>query len=421
MAGSRRHRPLFDLIGDSTGRSGWKQTPHAESGEPEVKPPAPPATPPPSPPPAASAPPRKPETSAAPASTKPSPEASSAERARSVGATPVAPPKPAASLALEAEIKGVALSPGVESAERPRRIDNGIHETGIGERSSRVDERSRVGSPVSEAPERQSERLPERSSPRPRLHPTSLRALAMYAVGAAIALSVLVWLIAFRAGQSQKQRELEPFLQATVPVDPLAQETGARQEAGRPDTGRPDTGAAKAPPPRPGPPRATTSNSSPAKAGPVAGQPTPRTPDRANEAGGDSRVRSTDGRPAEPPPLNLTPDTSGRGPILVAGGTLASDPRIAELNYYVIERLPLEEARNVIEFLADAGVQAIGSPEGDRIVIIAVPGITRDDYRANSAYRQWLEARIAELGKLWQREHRGNSDFSRPLWVRLRS
>lgn len=197
-------------------------------------------------------------------------------------------------------------------------------------------------------------------------------------VGAAvlIALLVVVWVAGNKAGASAKERELQPLLQNAVRPegDPLV-ERPVRQ---------PETS-------------------------PITQQPT------------GSRTGTTPG----PGPVPIP----GTASVFSAKGPLAADPRQPGLNYYVLERLPREESERVLAFLDQNNFQAFatvdrsgrGANNPPLYRIIALPGITGEQYRTNDAQRRRVQDEAARLGGLWRNNHRGSTSFARPVWEKFES
>lgn len=192
-------------------------------------------------------------------------------------------------------------------------------------------------------------------------------------VGAAIliALLVVVWVAGNKAGASAKERELQPLLQNAVrpESDPLV-DRPARQ-------GEPS---------------------------PITQQPT--------------GIRTPTQTPPVPPPI------PGTASLFSAKGPLAADPRQSGLNYYVLERLPREESERVLAFLdqnnfhafATVDRSARGANNPPLYRIIALPGITGEQYRTNDAARRRVQDEASRLGGVWRNNHRGSTSFARPVW-----
>src|SRR5262249_3771607 len=77
-------------------------------------------------------------------------------------------------------------------------------------------------------------------------------------------------------------------------------------------------------------------------------------------------------------------------------------------------------------FLAQNGVQTYsvarpgaGANNATSYTLYALPGISRDEYRAKAPVKTDLEERVARLGKIWQKDHKGQTDFSPPTWEKV--
>lgn len=125
-------------------------------------------------------------------------------------------------------------------------------------------------------------------------------------------------------------------------------------------------------------------------------------------------------RPQSPPAVPVS-----TGPVLLSRG-MSADPRQKGLNYLNLASLPRTDAEGAIAFLSANGVEVAGVPvdpppwapknqgPAQWYALYVTQGLTREqlglDVRAN------LEARVSQLGQVWQKQHRGSSNFSRPAW-----
>lgn len=168
----------------------------------------------------------------------------------------------------------------------------------------------------------------------------------------------------------------------------------------------------------------------------------------AQEAGGGDRTYPRDplnGGGAEKPAGRSEPEKpasgtdgaragEGAGPasrvqVLTARGAVDRDPRQEGFNYLELATLNLAQAEDAVAFLAGEGVEAIGVPEVDsrgggannpvryRLVSIEV-AIPSEQFRVMRAQRLDHEGLIQRLGRVWQKDHKGASDFGSPLWKR---
>lgn len=113
--------------------------------------------------------------------------------------------------------------------------------------------------------------------------------------------------------------------------------------------------------------------------------------------------------------------------IMTPTGFRPDDPRTPGMNYLMLATLPTVQASEAISFMRANGVTIIGVPQLDsgrgsannpsRYTLyslgLAIPG---NRWSAMSNQRAEHQQMIAELGKRWQREQQGGSDFSQPLW-----
>jgi hypothetical protein len=139
--------------------------------------------------------------------------------------------------------------------------------------------------------------------------------------------------------------------------------------------------------------------------------------------------------PVNPTLVSPTPQTPPRQAAQVAPPGPATppatggDPRVVGLNYLVIGyKVDKEFAERAGAFLAQNGVQtfAVAKPgtsanNPGSYTLYALPGITRDEYRAQAPAKTDLQERIARLGKIWQKDHKGQTDFSRTTWEKFGS
>lgn len=107
------------------------------------------------------------------------------------------------------------------------------------------------------------------------------------------------------------------------------------------------------------------------------------------------------------------------------------DPRQPGFNYMEVCRLTWRDARLAVQFLQKNGLPAMCVPvskvdpataQANNAIhlVFVLDGIPSGQYRANEAKRAELKATIQKLGKRWQREERGASDFGDPSWVLFR-
>jgi cell division septation protein DedD len=109
-------------------------------------------------------------------------------------------------------------------------------------------------------------------------------------------------------------------------------------------------------------------------------------------------------------------------------GVLTGDPRQKGFNYLVLGTFRRSDATRAVEFLASNAVQAFavavesgGSAANNTgpermYTVYALPGISTDEYRRGVTKKTNLEAQVARIGAVWQKEHKGVSNFSKTMW-----
>ncbi|MFZ4574113.1 MAG: hypothetical protein ACOYN0_06925 [Phycisphaerales bacterium] len=148
---------------------------------------------------------------------------------------------------------------------------------------------------------------------------------------------------------------------------------------------------------------------------------------------------SEDRTPTEPstpqPAPNRDPAPSPNPPpsaseSLTPKGVLRGDPREKGLNYLVLGTFGREDAQAAVDFLATNSVQAFAvavesrpgvanNPNpGRQYMVYALPGLTSDEYRKGVTKKTNLEAAVAKAGALWQKDHRGVSNFAKTMWAK---
>ena len=86
-------------------------------------------------------------------------------------------------------------------------------------------------------------------------------------------------------------------------------------------------------------------------------------------------------------------------------------------------------ADRAVTFLSENGVRAFAVPvaktgssaNNASYTLYALQGITREELRARAPIRTDLEEKVARLGKIWQKEHKGQTDFSKTYWDKFGS
>lgn len=146
---------------------------------------------------------------------------------------------------------------------------------------------------------------------------------------------------------------------------------------------------------------------------------------------------TTGNTPATTPPVASNVDPETPGAILASNGWTLADPRVGGLNYLNMATLSPEEAERAVPFFKQNGVEVFGVPimvdrrakssknagpagsgsGGERkVVLYAAMGVTPDLLKTTVC--QNLETKIAALGQSWLREYRGSTNFGRPLWMK---
>lgn len=200
-----------------------------------------------------------------------------------------------------------------------------------------------------------------------------LTPLLLMAAAAAILIGFVAWSVGYSRGEDAGKRSMVP---RTTPDDAAAF-TG---EAG-PSTVLPPGNATRPPEVR---------------------QPTPKAPDAKP--------------PANPPVAAGMPPVTG------------PDPRQPGNNYLEIVRLTWRDAEAAVRYLQKNGVPATCIPlsrvdpaqaqaNNALHLVFVLDGVPSNQYKASEDKRSTLKASVQRIGKKWQREERGASDFGDPNWV----
>lgn len=218
-----------------------------------------------------------------------------------------------------------------------------------------------------------------------------------FGAAAAIALGVLILVSGVKWGRAQAEGEFERFKLSDggVAKEPLTQ--------------APPLAGKNAPPAPVSPP---TAGASPTAAGEKSASRSGKPPDRPSAPPGTS----PNGQPYSGPP------------ILTSKGLLYGDPRQSGLNYLHLATLQRADAEAAILFLDANGQEAVGVPmDGGsgsannpnltgKYVVVAMPGISGEQWSKKMTARSNLEGQTARLGQVWQRDHKGPSNFAKPEW-----
>ncbi len=167
----------------------------------------------------------------------------------------------------------------------------------------------------------------------------------------------------------------------------------------------------------------------------VKGDPVVRpieTPANNTPALGDDPVIDLPNEPPIEQPVigGINPESPGLA-IMTPSGFIEDDPRETATNYLELATLDRDEARSAIEYMNTRSIPLIGIPRLDsrrsdannpsRYTLyslgVAAPG---DQFRTMTRERDDHQRQIASIGKQWQREFRGGSDFavSKTQWVK---
>lgn len=218
-----------------------------------------------------------------------------------------------------------------------------------------------------------------------------------FTVAGVIIVCVVLLVSGVKWGRSQAEAEFEKFRVSDggVPKEPLTQ--------------APPVASKEAPPPQPQP---SAPKSSANKGAETSGTRSGKPPDR----------------PAAPPAATPSGQPSSGPPVLTVKGLLYGDPRQSGLNYLHLATLQRADAESAISFLSSNGQEAIGVPVDagaggannpnptGRFVLIALPGISGEAWSKKMTARTNLEGQTARLGQIWQRDHKGPSNFAKPEW-----
>lgn len=128
--------------------------------------------------------------------------------------------------------------------------------------------------------------------------------------------------------------------------------------------------------------------------------------------------------PTQPLGNSASLDTSRA--ILTGKGLQIGDPREKGLNYCRLAVLPRDDAQRAVDFLETNGIAAVGVPvdsagkvinnlgPNPNYAIYPLVGLRKEDLK--KSVQTNLEARVTQIGQVWQKEHRGTSNFAKFLW-----
>lgn len=218
-----------------------------------------------------------------------------------------------------------------------------------------------------------------------------------FAVVAVIVVGSLLWVTAYRLGQSDERKNLFAY--------------GPDQTSSTDSNTRPATDPLAHPTPLPAklPPAPTSGTPTSRLLNPTQLPQTPTTPPKIS------------------PPV-VTPVPTPPKPEKIEPVTLATDPRKPGFNYLEIVRLTARDADEAVAYLKSHGVNAAavplrkvdpGTARANNLphLVIASDGVPSDRFRASAPERSALVEKIRSLGQRFQKEERGASDFAEPGWA----
>lgn len=111
-----------------------------------------------------------------------------------------------------------------------------------------------------------------------------------------------------------------------------------------------------------------------------------------------------------------------------------ADPRKSGNNYLHIVTLEAKEADRAVAYLAKNGVPAAVVPakrvgnvdladaraKNLPLLVFALEPVASDQFTASKVKVQNLIEKVRQVGKKWQREEKGPSDFGEPSWARFK-
>lgn len=190
--------------------------------------------------------------------------------------------------------------------------------------------------------------------------------MLMIALGVLIVIFAVVWAVAFQMGQQKRDNEIAQW-----------------QQPGEGSTPSPGGAGGTTPPPTPP-------------------SPAPVKPEGSGN------------QPKKPEPAKPAPTTDG-----------LTDPRVPGFNYLYLGTLTLKDAAAGVDFLRRNSLQSFYLVDRSRVggnnppcriyASQGFPGGPR--FRETEKERNELVRRVEELGKKWQREEKGASDFRQPYWT----
>lgn len=231
-------------------------------------------------------------------------------------------------------------------------------------------------------------------------------AAALVALG--LTAAAVTYSLAYRAGQADERKQLQPYLSGGTTPSGGEQAAGAQPSGSGSGSGAGSgagLGAGSAPGTGTTPPGGTDAG----------------TPSLAGGTGASGNLGSVAGGASGSSPSAGTAGTP-------ATPTIGADPRQPGLNYLELCTLTYRDGLTAVEFLGKNGLRAglvpaqkavdpakAAANNGPHVVFI-LDGIPSDRFRASEKERAALIKRVEDIGRRFQREQRGASDFSRPAW-----
>lgn len=124
-------------------------------------------------------------------------------------------------------------------------------------------------------------------------------------------------------------------------------------------------------------------------------------------------------KPPEPRPIERQEKQKPAPPAPTPTGD-----RTPGLNYFVMASgMDKETAQRIADFLTEGGLASAiavdrkpAAGNNQSYVVYAQKGIKPDEYKSRSAARTEVEAQAARLSKVWQKDRKGQQDFSQGYW-----
>lgn len=118
---------------------------------------------------------------------------------------------------------------------------------------------------------------------------------------------------------------------------------------------------------------------------------------------GGGQILSTDGQPI----------ASGKSRVFLPGD---AEPRRQGLNYPIVARYPLEDAKMLADFIAERGVATlvVSADTTGLFHVIPLTGFTGEGFRAKQHHA--AERRLREIGRQWKIRNNNRGDDLSSLW-----